>query len=249
MKKRLDLLLVYKKLAESRSKAQAMIMAGQVFVGDKKITKSGENFGIHENIFIEKLQPHWVSRGAYKLLHAIEYFKLKIDNLICLDIGASTGGFTEVLMKKNAKKIYALDVGKNQMHERLKKQKNIINLEKTNARYISSETIPEVIDLIVCDASFISLKKVLDKPVDLLDKKKGILVALIKPQFEAKKNEIKKGGVVKDKEVHARILNEIKIWLKTNYQMNILGTTKSPIRGTKGNVEYLICAKYNSNKS
>ncbi len=243
MKKRADLLLVERKFAETRSKAQAMIMAGQVFIEDKKIIKSGETFKYNSKIFIEKLHSQWVSRGAFKLIHAIEYFNLRLENLICLDIGASTGGFTEVLLKHNVKKIYAVDSGTNQLHEKLKSEKRIINLEKTNARYLNNIIIPEPIDLIVCDSSFISLKKVLYPSLNFLSKTQGKIIALIKPQFEAHKSEIKKGGVVVDSIVHQRICLEINNWFKEACKMKVTGIIQSPLKGPKGNIEFLILAQ------
>ena len=244
MKKRIDLLLVEKNHVETRTKAQAMIMAGQVFVAGKKVKKSGEVFVSNSSISIISLHPRWVSRGALKLIHAIEYFNLQIKNLICLDIGASTGGFTEVLLKNKAKKIYAVDVGTNQIHESLKKEEKIISLEKTNARYLNNNLIPDIIDLIVCDSSFISLKKVLKPSLVFLDKKKGRVIALIKPQFEAKKFEIKRGGVVIKESVHKRICKEIENWFVYECKMKVLGIVESPIKGPKGNTEFLIVAKY-----
>ena len=244
MKKRIDLLLVEKYHVESRTKAQAMIMAGQVFVVGKKVKKSGEIIESDSSISIVNLHPQWVSRGALKLIHAIEYFNLQVKNLICLDIGASTGGFTEVLLKNKAKKIYAVDVGTNQIHESLKKQEKIISLEKTNARYLNKKMIPDIIDLIVCDSSFISLKKVLKPSLAFLNKKNGTIIALIKPQFEANKCEIRKGGVVIDPSVHQRICKEIESWFVDECKMKVQGITESPIKGTKGNIEFLIVAQF-----
>ena len=244
MKKRIDLLLVEKNHVETRTKAQAMIMAGQVFVAGKKVKKSGEVFVSNSSISIMSLHPRWVSRGALKLIHAIEYFNLQIKNLICLDIGASTGGFTEVLLKNKAKKIYAVDVGTNQIHESLKKEEKIISLEKTNARYLNKKIIPDMIDLIVCDLSFISLKKVLKLSLDFLDKKNGMIIALIKPQFEANKCEIKRGGVVIDPIVHQRICKEIETWFVKDCKMKVQGIIKSPIKGPKGNIEFLILVRF-----
>ena len=244
MKKRIDLLLVEKNHVETRTKAQAMIMAGQVFVAGKKVKKSGEVFVSNSSISIISLHPRWVSRGALKLIHAIEYFNLQIKNLICLDIGASTGGFTEVLLKNKAKKIYAVDVGTNQIHESLKKEEKIISLEKTNARYLNKKIIPDMIDLIVCDLSFISLKKVLKLSLDFLDKKNGMIIALIKPQFEANKCEIKRGGVVIDPIVHQRICKEIETWFVKDCKMKVQGIIKSPIKGPKGNIEFLILVRF-----
>ena len=174
MKKRADLLLVEKNLAETRSKAQSMIMAGQVIIDGKKVKKSGESFNFTSNVEISDLHPQWVSRGAYKLLHALNFFNIDVEGLICLDIGASTGGFTEVLLKNKAKKIYSIDVGTNQLHEKLKKEKNITSYEKTNARYLNNEIIKEEIDLIVCDVSFISMKKAIEPSLSFLKKKKEL---------------------------------------------------------------------------
>ena len=176
-----------KKLAESRTKAQAMIMAGQVYVNGKKILKSGEVYKMDVNILTKNLHPTWVSRGALKLLHAINYFNINLSNHICLDIGSSTGGFTEVLLSKNVKKVYSVDVGTNQLHEKLKNNSKVINFSKTNARYLNKNIIKDNIDLIVCDVSFISMKKVIEPSLSLLESKKGMIIGLIKPQFESKK--------------------------------------------------------------
>ena len=243
MKKRIDLLLVEKKYAETKSKAKAMIMSGQVFIEDKKVNKSGETFHSNSKISIINLHSQWVSRGALKLIHAIEYFNLQVENLICLDIGASTGGFTQVLLKHQAKKIYAVDVGHNQMHERLKKEKKIISIEKTNARYLDKTIISDPIDLIVCDVSFISLKKALYTSLVFLNKPEGKIIALIKPQFEANKNEIKKGGVVVNPVIHQRICLEIRNWFIDECNLKVKGIIESPIRGPKGNIEFLILAQ------
>ena len=244
MKKRIDLLLVEKNYSETITKARAMIMAGQVSVAEKKVKKSGEIFRSDSSISIVNLHPKWVSRGALKLIHALKYFNLQVNNLICLDIGASTGGFTEVLLKNKAKKIYAVDVGTNQIHESLKKQKKITSLDKTNARYLNRKIIPEKIDLIVCDTSFISLKTVLKPSLVFLNKTKGMIIALIKPQFEANKYEIRRGGVVIDSSVHKRICKEIENWFVDECKMKVKGITESPIKGPKGNIEFLIVAHF-----
>tara|TARA_B100001123_G_C15170279_1_gene971107 strand:+ start:91 stop:828 length:738 start_codon:yes stop_codon:yes gene_type:complete len=245
MKKRVDVLLVEKKLVETRAKAQAKIMAGQVSANGKIIKKSGEILNYNSVIVVSKLHPDWVSRGAYKLIHAIKTFNIEIKNKKCLDIGASTGGFSQVLLKYGAKKIYSVDVGKNQIHEKLLKEKKIINLEKTNARYLDHEIIFDTIDLIVCDVSFISMKKVLIPCFSFLNKKNGTIIGLIKPQFEAKKNEIKRGGIVSNSLIHRRICEDFQNWFSKKYNMNILGITQSPIKGPKGNIEFLIGAKIN----
>ena len=242
MKKRADIVLFEKDLAESRSKAQAMIMAGQIRVDGKKITKSGTIIDPESEILVSNLHSEWVSRGANKIIHAINFFEINIQDYICLDIGSSTGGFTEVLLKKNAKKIYSVDVGTNQLHEKLKKNKIVINLEKINARYITKDIISELIELLVCDVSFISLKKVILPCLELL-KNKSIIIVLIKPQFESKKNETKK-GVVKNSDIHIRICDEIKTWFECECNCEVLNIIESPIKGPKGNTEFLITAKY-----
>ena len=244
-KKRIDQILVEKKIVESRSKAQAMIMAGQIFVDKKIIKKSGELFNDNIIINIKDLHPQWVSRGAFKILHALEKFNIKVDNKICLDLGASTGGFTQVLLKNGAKKIYSVDVGTNQLNEKLLNEKKIVNLQKTNARYISSKEINDRIDILVCDVSFISMKKVMEPSLKFLNNNAKI-IALIKPQFEARKNEIKK-GVVKNKIVHSRICEEYIDWFKNICFTKLIGLTESPIKGPKGNTEFLICLEKTKN--
>ena len=238
---RLDQILFDRKLAESKSKAQAMIMAGQVFVEGKVINKSGYNIHPDAKIKIKDIGPEWVSRGAYKLIRALDENNIKVDNKTCMDLGASTGGFTEVLVKRNAKKVFAVDVGTNQLHEKLKKMKEIINIEKTNARYLTKDLITEFIELLVCDVSFISLKKVILPCLNFL-KKNSVIIVLIKPQFESKKNETKK-GVVKDSEIHLRICNEIKKWFENECNCEVLKIIESPITGPKGNKEFLLTAR------
>lgn len=238
---RLDQILFDRKLAESKSKAQAMIMAGQVCVEDKIINKSGYNISPDAKIKIKDIGPEWVSRGAYKLIKALDENNIKVDNKTCMDLGASTGGFTEVLVKRNAKKVFAVDVGTNQLHEKLKKMKEIINIEKTNARYLTKDLITEFIELLVCDVSFISLKKVILPCLNFL-KKNSVIIVLIKPQFESKKNETKK-GVVKDPEVHLRICNEIQNWFENECNCEVLKIIESPITGPKGNKEFLLTAR------
>ena len=171
MKKRIDLILIEKKVVKTRAKAKAIIMAGQIFVNGNKVLKSGELHDLDSKVKVKDLNPQWVSRGSLKLLHAIKYFNIQIENLTCLDIGASTGGFTDVLLHYKALKIYAVDVGFNQLHERLKKEKKVVNIEKTNARYLDKNIINEPVDLIVCDVSFISMKKVLKPSFNFLKKR------------------------------------------------------------------------------
>ena len=242
MRKRIDLILVEKKIVETRNKAQAMIMAGQIIANGQKVIKSGEIHNFDSEIKIINLRSKWVSRGGLKLSHVIKYFNIKIKDLICLDIGASTGGFTDVLLENEAKKIFAVDVGFNQLHEKIKENKKVVNIEKTNARYLNRNIINDCIDLIVCDASFISIKKVLKPSLNLL-KTNGNVIALIKPQFEVSKKEIKKGGVVKDSLIHQRICSEISSWFEDVCYLQVKGITASPIKGPKGNIEFFIFAE------
>ena len=241
-KKRLDQILVERGSAGTRAKAQAIIMSGEVYVEGKQILKSGLSFLENSKIIIKDKNKEWVSRGSYKLLKALENFDINIENKICLDLGSSTGGFTHVLLSKKAKKIYAVDVGTNQLHEKLLNEKKIISIEKTNARYLNRKLITDNIDVIVCDVSFISVKKII-KPNLCFLKNNSIIIILIKPQFEANKKEIKK-GVVRDPNIHNRICEEIKTWLINECKSKIIGLVESPIKGPKGNIEFLVVAKY-----
>ena len=241
-KQRLDQILFNRNLAESKTKAQAMIMAGQVIVEGKPINKSGFNINHDANIEIKNLGPQWVSRGATKLITALEKNEIIVKNKICIDLGSSTGGFTDVLIQSGADKVYAVDVGTNQLHEKLKKNKKIISLEKTNARYLKKDQFADLIDIMVCDVSFISLKKVIEPNLHLL-KNESVIIALIKPQFESKKNETKK-GVVKDFIIHQRICNEISEWFENICRSKVLSIDESPLKGPKGNTEFLITVKY-----
>ena len=241
-KQRLDQILFNRNLAESKTKAQAMIMAGQVFVEGKIINKSGFNINSNATIEIKNLGPKWVSRGANKLLTALEKNKIIVKNKICIDLGSSTGGFTDVLIQRGAQKVYAIDVGTNQLHEKLKENNKVISLEKTNARYLKKDQFEELIDIMVCDVSFISLKKVIEPNLHLL-KDESVIIALIKPQFESKKNETKK-GVVKDFIIHQRICNEISEWFENIGRSKVLSIDESPLKGPKGNTEFLITVKY-----
>ena len=188
-KQRLDQILFNRNLAESKAKAQAMIMAGQVCVEGKIINKSGLNINSNAAIEIKNLGPKWVSRGAFKLISALEKNEIVVKNKICIDLGSSTGGFTDALIQNGAFKVYAVDVGTNQLHEKLKKNNQVISLEKTNARYLKKNQFEELIDIMVCDVSFISLKKVIEPNLNLLNDN-SIIIALIKPQFESKKMKL-----------------------------------------------------------
>ena len=243
MKKRADLLIVNKQLAESRTKAQALIAEGQIFINGNKVLKNGELHDSDVDIVSKKSDYTWVSRAALKLLHGLDYFKIDVTDFNCLDIGASTGGFTEVLLSKKIKKIYCVDVGSNQLHNKLINNSKVLNIPKTNARYLTKKIIPELVNLIVCDVSFISMKKVIGPSLIFLEKKSGIILALIKPQFESEKKNIKKGGVITDYKIHEKICNDYKKWFSLECKMKVLGIIPSPIKGSEGNIEFLICAK------
>jgi 23S rRNA (cytidine1920-2'-O)/16S rRNA (cytidine1409-2'-O)-methyltransferase len=196
---------------------------------------------IGSNIEVKGKKHPWVSRGGLKLEKAIIEFNLNCNSIIALDIGASTGGFTDVLLTKGAERVYAVDVGHGQLDWKLRQDSRVIVKEKTNARYLSSDIIKEPLDAIVCDASFISLKKILPAGLSFL-KNKGWLAALIKPQFEAGRELVGKGGVVRDAQVHQNIISDIECWIKDEVKMNLLGVTESPILGPSGNKEFVIVA-------
>ena len=243
MKKRIDILLVEKNIAETRSKAQAMIMDGRIYINRNKVLKSSESHNILSKITYTNLQPDWVSRGALKLLHAINYFQIDIKNFICIDLGASTGGFTDVLLHEKVKKVYCVDVGTNQLHQKIKNNKKVINISKMNAKFVNKEIIPELVDLIVCDVSFISMKKVINPSILFLKKNSGHIVGLIKPQFESEKKNLQRGGVITDGKIHEKICKDYKDWFESNFKMQVQGIIRSPIKGPKGNIEFLIYAK------
>ena len=228
-------------LAKSREQANSMLMAGIVFLDTKRLDKSGQQVPIGSNIEIKGKSHPWVSRGGLKLEKAILEFNLKCNLIIALDIGASTGGFTDVLLTKGANKVYAVDVGHGQLDWKLRQDKRVIVNEKTNARYLSSDIIKEPLDAVVCDASFISLKKIIPSGLSFL-KTDGWLAALIKPQFEVGKGLVGKGGVVRDPQLHQDVINDIEFWIKNEMNMNLLGVTESPILGPSGNREFVIVA-------
>ncbi len=244
MKKRLDQLLVERGLAESRAKAQAAIMAGLVFSNEKRLDKPGTP--VAEDIALEmRGQPHpWVSRGGLKLAHAIEAFGIDVVGKIAIDVGASTGGFTDVLLTKGAAKVYAVDVGHGQLAWKLRNDPSVIVLEKTNARHLTAEAIPEAPDMVVCDASFIGLETVLPAALALA-KPGAVLAALIKPQFEVGKDRVGKGGVVREPELHAEVRARIAQWLP-RIGWTVFGEDESPIQGPEGNREFLIAARKNA---
>ncbi len=241
-KQRVDQLLVERGLAESRARAQALVMAGLVFSGEKRIEKPGATLAAEAPLAV-KGKPHpWVSRGGVKLAHALAHFAIDPAGAVCLDIGASTGGFTEVLLAKGAAKVYAVDVGHGQLDWSLRNDKRVVVLERTNARHLAREQVPDPIDLIVCDASFIGLRTVLPAPLGLT-KPRALLVALIKPQFEAGPEKVGKGGIVRDEAVRAAVCVTIRAWLAAQPGWQVLGLTESPIEGAEGNKEFLIAAR------
>lgn len=244
MKKRLDQLLVERGLAESRAKAQAAIMAGLVFSNEKRLDKPGTP--VAEDIALEmRGQPHpWVSRGGLKLAHAIDAFGIDVAGKVAIDVGASTGGFTDVLLTKGAAKVYAVDVGHGQLAWKLRNDPRVIVLEKTNARHLTAVEIPEAPDMVVCDASFIGLETVLPAALALA-KPGAVLAALIKPQFEVGKDRVGKGGVVREPELHAEVRARIAQWLP-RIGWSVFGEDESPIQGPEGNREFLIAARKNA---
>jgi 23S rRNA (cytidine1920-2'-O)/16S rRNA (cytidine1409-2'-O)-methyltransferase len=240
-KGRTDQMLVDRGLAESRAKAQALILAGLVFSGERKIDKAGQALAEDAPLEVRGKEHPWVSRGGLKLAHALEHFGWEVTGAVALDVGSSTGGFTDVLLQKGAAKVFAVDVGTNQLAWRLREDPRVVVHEKTNARYLTNAVVTEPVDIIVCDASFISLAKVLDRALDLA-KPGGRLIALVKPQFEADRAEIGKGGVVRDPAVHARVCAAAADWVGSR-GWTVEGVVESPVTGPEGNVEFLLAAR------
>lgn len=240
MKLRADQLLVSRGLAESRTKAQALIMAGVVFSGEKRLAKAGDMLAEGAPLEVRGKDHPWVSRGGIKLAHGLDHFGFDVTGAVALDVGSSTGGFTDVLLTNGATKVYAVDVGTNQLAWKLRQDPRVVVLEQTNARYLTSEQIPEPIDIVTCDASFISLSKVLECPLKFA-RTGAKLVALVKPQFEAGREEVGKGGVVRDPAVHERVCADAAVWVASQ-GWRVLGIVESPITGPEGNVEFLLGA-------
>ena len=240
MKTRADQLLVDRGLAESRSKAQALILAGLVFSGERRIDKAGQPLAPDSELEVRGKDHPWVSRGGIKLAHALAHFGWDVTDAVALDVGASTGGFTDVLLQRGARKVFAVDVGTNQLAWKLRQDPRVVVHEQTNARYLTDSVVTEPVDLIVCDASFIGLAKVLDRALDFA-RPGGRLIALVKPQFEAERSEIGKSGVVRDAQVHDRVCAAAADWLVSR-GWRVEGITPSPITGPEGNVEFLLAA-------
>lgn len=239
-KVRVDQLLVERGLAKSRTRAQALIMAGLVFVAERKVAKSGETVVADAAIEVRGRDHPWVSRGGIKLAHGLDHAGWDVTGAVAIDVGSSTGGFTDVLLTRGAARVYAVDSGTNQLAWKLRQDERVIVHEQTSARVLTTAHIPEPIDLVVCDASFIGLAKVLEVPLGFV-RPGGRLLALIKPQFEAGREEVGKGGVVRDSAVHERVCAEVAAWLKAS-GWSVVDVTASPITGPEGNVEFLIAA-------
>lgn len=238
---RVDQLIVERGLAESRSRAQALIMAGLVFAGERKVAKAGEMLAADAALDVRGKDHPWVSRGGLKLDQGLSHFGIDVTGAVAMDVGSSTGGFTDVLLTRGATRVYAVDVGTNQLAWKLRQDPRVVVLEQTNARALTAEHIPEPIDIVVCDASFISLAKVLDAPLGFA-RGGAHLVALVKPQFEAGRAEVGKGGVVRDAAVHQRVCDAAAEWV-AGKGWRVLGVTPSPITGPEGNVEFLLAAQ------
>ncbi len=240
MKIRADQLLVEQGHADSRARAQALILAGLVFVGDRKIDKAGQQLAEGTALTLKGRDHPWVSRGGLKLDHALAELGWDVTGTVAIDVGSSTGGFTDVLLTRGAARVYAVDSGTNQLAWKLRQDARVVVLEQTSARVLTPAHIPAPVDMIVCDASFIGLAKVL--PVPLGFARPGArLVALIKPQFEAERHEIGKKGVVRDPAVHDRVCGEVRLWL-TSIGWRVEALLTSPITGPEGNVEFLVAA-------
>jgi 23S rRNA (cytidine1920-2'-O)/16S rRNA (cytidine1409-2'-O)-methyltransferase len=246
-KHRADQLLVDRGLVESRSRAQALILAGLVFAGERKIAKAGDQIAEDVALDVRGRDHPWVSRGGIKLDHALAFFGWDVTGLVAMDVGSSTGGFTDVLLTRGAARVYAIDVGTNQLAWKLRQDDRVIVHEKTNARALADAQVPEPVDILVCDASFIALAKVMDRPLDFA-KPAARAVMLIKPQFEAGRDEVGKGGVVRDPEIHARVCAEARAWIEGK-GWTVEGIEPSPITGPEGNVEFLMAARRDSTPS
>lgn len=240
-KLRIDQLLVARGLAESRTRAQALVMAGIVFSGEVKVTKPGQQVAEDAPLEVRGRDHPWVSRGGLKLAHAIEHFGLDPSGVTAMDVGSSTGGFTDVLLARGAAHVIAVDSGTNQLAWKLRQDPRVTVMEQTSARVLTPEMIPQPYSWVVCDASFIALAKVLEVPLRLAQPQCR-LVALIKPQFEVGREEVGKGGVVRDPALHARVCAEVQSWLEAD-GWDVQGIVESPITGPEGNVEFLISAQ------
>ena len=241
-KQRADQMLVDRGLVESRTRAQALIMAGLVFAGTRKVDKPGQTLADDVVLDVRGRDHPWVSRGGIQLAHGLAHGGWGVEGAVAMDVGSSTGGCTDVLLTGGAARVYAVDSGTNQLAWSLRQDARVVVLEQTSARILTPAHIPEPVDVIVCDASFIGLAKVLERPMTFASAGARLL-ALIKPQFEAGRGEVGKGGVVRDAAVHARVCDEVVAWLAAA-GWSVLGVVESPITGPEGNVEFLVAAQY-----
>ena len=237
-KQRLDAELVARGIIQSREQAKAAIMAGQVYVNNQKADKAGESVTPEDKIEFRGENLKYVSRGGLKLEKAMELYGFKLDNKICMDVGASTGGFTDCMLQKGATKVYSIDVGYGQLAWKLRQDERVVNLERTNVRYITSEQVPDIVDFVSIDVSFISLGLVIPVLVPFLSDE-AMMVCLVKPQFEAGKDKVGKHGVVRDPATHMEVL-ERAVGFAKNAGFGIVGLEFSPIKGPQGNIEYLM---------
>jgi 23S rRNA (cytidine1920-2'-O)/16S rRNA (cytidine1409-2'-O)-methyltransferase len=242
-KQRVDQLLVERGLAESRTKAQALILAGLVYAGDRRIDKAGDRLAAEAALAVKGRDHPWVSRGGVKLAHALDHFGIDVSGQISLDIGASTGGFTDVLLARGVRRVYAVDVGHGQLAWKLRRDPRVVVRERVNARVLTREQIPEAVEIITCDVSFIGLTTVLPAPLALAAAH-AALVVLVKPQFEAGREFVGKGGVVRDPAVHSSVCDRAAAWLGAQPGWAVEGVVESPILGAEGNREFLLCARH-----
>jgi 23S rRNA (cytidine1920-2'-O)/16S rRNA (cytidine1409-2'-O)-methyltransferase len=243
VKRRADQLLVDRGLVESRARAQALILAGKVFTGDRRVAKAGDPMAEDAALEVRGQEHPWVSRGGMKLDHALTFFDLSPQGLICLDVGASTGGFTDVLLTGGAAKVHAVDVGHGQLAWKLRSDPRVVVHERANARYLTAGQVPDPIGALVCDASFIGLSTLLPAPLRLC-MPGAWAVALIKPQFEAGREAVGSKGVVRDPAVHLEVCERVSIWWAALAGWTVLGIEASPITGPEGNREFLIAAQF-----
>ncbi len=241
-KRRADQLLVERGLAESRARAQALILAGIVYESDRRIAKAGDQLAADAALTVKGRGHPWVSRGGVKIAHALDHFGIEVSGRIALDIGASTGGFTDVLLSRGAARVYAVDVGHGQLAWKLRHDPRVVVHERVNARSLTREQVPEPVDIIACDASFIGLAKVLPAPLMLAAAGAG-LVALVKPQFEAGREHVGKGGVVRDPAIHIAVCERAADWVSAQPGWTVIGVVESPILGPEGNHEFFLHAR------
>ena len=240
-KERVDKLLVERGLAETRTRAQALVMSGVVFSGERRVEKPGDQVPRDAALTVKGEALPYVSRGGLKLQAALDNFQIDVEGRVALDVGASTGGFTDCLLQRGAARVYAVDVGYGQLHEKLRADARVIAHERVNARELGADVVREPVDILVIDVSFISLRLVLPSALAFL-KPGGVLAALVKPQFEAGKGEVGKGGVVRDAEVRRKAIDGVTAFVAADCRMKVRGLIDSPIAGPAGNVEALLVA-------